>query len=203
MLGSGGRAALIANAMDGSAQRRPHRLVQPPEDPGADLHALGIDTIALDLRHYFGRPEALRRALEGIDLVWAADGDVFVLRRAMRQSGFDDLIVELLDEDRLVYGGSGAGAMVVAPCLGGLEAMGDPEDIPQGYDPAPVRDGLGLIDHVLVPHYRSHHPASAAAERTLRHLAARGLRCRALSDGEVLRWTETRHSELTDSRRIA
>lgn len=203
MLGSGGRAAIIANATDGAAAGRPQRMTLPPDDPAADLGALGIETIPLDLRRYFGRPDALRRALTGVDLVWAADGDVFVLRRAMRQSGFDDLIVELLDEDRLVYGGSGAGAMVAAPCLGGLEAMGDPHDIPEGYDPDPVLDGLGLIDHMLVPHYRSRHPASAAAERTLRHLAARGLRCRALSDGDVLRWTETRHSEVTDSRRIA
>jgi dipeptidase E len=70
--------------------------------------------------------------------------------------------------------------------------MDNPDQAPPGYDPGPVWDGLGLIDHAIVPHYRSPHIASAAAGRVARHLMGRGLRYRALRDGEVIVWTEDR-----------
>ena len=66
-----------------------------------------------------------------------------------------------------------------------------------------IWDGLGLIDHAIVPHYRSPHPESAAAERAVRHLCSRGLRYRALRDGEVIVWTEDRMASVDPARRIA
>ena len=72
------------------------------------------------------------------------------------------------------------------------ELFDDAGAVPHGYDPETVWDGLGLIDHAIVPHYRSPHPETAAAERATRHLAGQGLRYRALRDGEVIVWTENR-----------
>ena len=74
--------------------------------------------------------------------------------------------------------------------------------MPHGCDPEIVWDGLGLIDHAIVPHYRSPHPESAAADRAVRHLCARGLRYRALRDGEAIVWIEDRQATF-DARRIA
>jgi dipeptidase E len=62
---------------------------------------------------------------------------------------------------------------------------------------------LGLIDHAIVPHYRSPHPETAAAERATRHLSSQGLRYRALRDGEVIVWTENRRRMPDLERRIA
>lgn len=81
--------------------------------------------------------------------------------------------------------------------------MIDHLDAPTGYQPEPVWDGLGLIDHAIVPHYRSPHPDSAAAERTTRHLSNQGLRYRALRDGEVIVWAENRRRMPDLERRIA
>jgi dipeptidase E len=79
----------------------------------------------------------------------------------------------------------------------------DADDVPTGYDAETVWDGLGLIDHSIVPHYRSAHPETAAAERVTRHLSAQGLRYRALRDGEVIVWTENRRRMPDLERRIA
>jgi dipeptidase E len=121
----------------------------------------------------------------------------------MKQSGFDDVITRMLDNDEIVYGGFSAGAVVAAPTLAGLQLMDDADDVPPGYEPEPAWDGLGLIDHSIVPHYRSPHPETAAAERAVRHLCGQGLRYRALRDGEVIVWTENRRRMPDLERRIA
>lgn len=203
LLGSGKRAALIENALDLYSEdaREMHR--REVYDPAGELNALGISSTRLDLRRYFGRAEALGTELSNYDLVWAVGGNAFVLRRAMKASGFDDVITRMLDNDEIVYGGFSAGAVVAAPSLTGIELMDDADEVPAGYDQEPVWDGLGLIDHAIVPHFRSPHPETAAAERATRHLSGRGLRYRALRDGEVIVWTENRRRMPDLERRIA
>ena len=129
--------------------------------------------------------------------------NAFVLRRAMKQSGFDDVITGMLERDEIVYGGFSAGAVVATPTLRGIELMDDPAAVPAGYDPEVVWDGLGLIDYSIVPHFRSPHVESAAAERAVRHMMGRGMRYRALRDGEVIVWTETRKRSAETLLRIA
>lgn len=200
---SGKRAALIENALDLYSDEAREMLRREVHDPAAELNALGIATAPLDLRHFFGRPEALRAELSNYDLVWVAGGNTFVLRRAMKASGFDDVITAMLDNDEIVYGGFGAGAVVAAPGLNGMQLFDDKDAVPHGYDTEPVWDGLGLIDHAIVPHYRSPHPETRAAERAARHLSGQGLRYRALRDGEVIVWIENRRRMPDLERRIA
>lgn len=192
LLGSGKRTAVISNALDNISATARAIFRDEVHDPHVELRALGLETEELDLRRYFGNPEGLRQHLDGFDLVWVTGGNAFVLRRAMKQSGFDDLIVDMLDRDDIVYGGSSAGAVVAAPTLRGIELLDDPTEVPAGYEAEPTWDGLGLIDYSIVPHFRSPHPESADAERAVRHLCGRGMRYRALRDGDVIIWTETR-----------
>lgn len=196
LLGSGKRAAVISNALDNISHTARTIFRDEVYDPHVELASLGIETEELDLRRFFGDPEGLREVLRAFDLVWVLGGNAFILRRAMKQSGFDDVITAMLDHDEIVYGGFSAGAVLAAPTLRGIELMDDPTEVPPGYDPEPVWDGLGLIDFSIVPHFRSPHPESASAERAVRHMCGRGMRYRALRDGEVIVWTETRqHSE--------
>jgi dipeptidase E len=203
LLGGGRRAAIIENALDGISPAARAICRVETYDPMYELAALGIAGTSLDLRDYFGRTAALRDTLSTCDLVWVTGGNAFTLRRAMKQSGFDDVIGDMLDADTIVYGGFSAGTVVAAPSLEGIHLMDDPDEVPQGYNPEPVWDGLGLIDHAIVPHYRSPHAESAAADRAVRHLMSRGLRYRALRDGEVIVWTEDRKALAAPERRIA
>lgn len=203
LLGDGRRCAIVSNALDNVSQSARDLFRAEVHDPVAEFASLGIAATELDLRDYFGDPAGLRAALGDVDLVWVMGGNSFILRRAMQQSGFDEVILDLLDADAIVYGGSSAGAVVAAPTLDGIDLMDDPSECPPGYATAPVWDGLGLIDHAIVPHYRSAHAESGAADRAVRHLSARGLRYRALRDGEVIVWTESRRRLSGSEPRIA
>lgn len=203
LLGNGKRAAVIENALDNISPAARDLYRAEAYDPVVELGSLGIAATPLDLRDHFGDPEGLRARLSRFDLVWVTGGNAFVLRRAMKQSGFDDVIVDMLDNDQIVYGGFSAGAVVAAPSLEGIHLMDDPDEAPAGYDRETIWDGLGLIDHAIVPHYRSPHSESAAADRAVRHLCSRGLRYRALRDGEAIVWTEDRMASVDPTRRIA
>jgi len=182
----GRRAAIIENALDGIHADMRARYRREVYDPVADFGSLGIAARLLDLRAYFGQPDALRTSLGEVDLVWVMGGNSFVLRRAMKQSGFDIVIRDMLDADTIAYGGFSAGAVVAGPSLRGLELMDDPFELPDGYDEPPIWSGLGLTPFAIVPHYQSRHPEAAAAEKVVSYMRARRTRFRAISDGEVI-----------------
>jgi dipeptidase E len=186
MAGAGARVGVISNAVDFIPPAEREAYARNVFDPVADFRGHGFEAYDLDLRAYFGRPRALLAELERTRLVWAVGGNAFLLRRAMRQSGFDALAPGLIWAERLVYGGWSAGACVAAPSLRGLEHMDDPAVLAEGYDPEPVWEGLGLIDAAIVPHYRSDHAEAGGAERAAAWMAANGVPHRTLRDGDVL-----------------
>ncbi len=186
MAGPGARTAVVYNAVDfiPAAEREAYR--RNVHDPVAEFRAHGLDAFNLDLRSYFRRPEVLLAELEQTRLVWATGGNAFLLRRAMRQSGFDALAPGLVWAERLIYGGWSAGACVAAPSLRGLDLMDDPQVLADGYDPAVVWEGLGLIDAAIVPHYRSGHAESDAADACAAWMQANKIPHRTLRDGDAL-----------------
>ncbi|WP_416065373.1 Type 1 glutamine amidotransferase-like domain-containing protein [Rhizobium sp. ZK1] len=186
LLNGGRRAAVIQNALDFIPTKARRAYEANIYDPKAELADWGIQAEELDLRQYFGRPNTLRKALAGFDLVWAVGGNAFLLRRAMRQSGFDRIIGELLRQDALVYGGFSAGAVVATPSLKGIDIMDDPQQLAPDYDEAILWDGLGLVDFSIVPHYRSDHDEAEAAEKTVNFLEEAGTPFQPLRDGEVI-----------------
>jgi dipeptidase E len=182
----GARVGVVSNALDDIPLADREAYSRKVHDPLADFRDHGLDAYDLDLRAYFGRPEALLAELERTRMVWAVGGNAFLLRRAMRQSGFDAIAPGLIWADRLIYGGWSAGACVAAPSLRGIDLMDDPTVLAEGYDPAPVWEGLGLIDAAVVPHWRSDHPEAEAAERCAAWMTANRIPHRALRDGDVL-----------------
>lgn len=203
LVGAGGHAAIVSNALDNLPQQAREARREEVYDPARELASLGFSSAELDLRDFFGQKEALSKELIRYDLVWVIGGNAFTLRRAMQKSGFDTVISAMLDRDEIVYGGFSAGAVVAGPSLDGFEIMDDPGELPPGYVNEPVRDGLNLIDFAIIPHYRSPHPEAAAAERCARHFASSKRPFRALRDGEAIVWTGTRAGANGDLRRIA
>src|SRR5438105_6681439 len=95
---------------------------------------------------------ALKRFLSDIDLVWINGGNAFILRRAMKQSGFDMLIKSAVARDEIVYAGFSAAAVIAFDSLKGLELTDDPEDVPSGYNTNIVWEGLGFVPFALAVH---------------------------------------------------
>lgn len=170
--------------------KRPEYLQKETEK----MKAIGLDAEELDLRSYFDDNTGLKSKLKEYGLLWAMGGNSFVLRRAMKVSGFDQIIAKLLTDETLVYGGFSAGAVVATESLHGIELVDDPVSVPEVYDSEVIWDGLGLVNFSFAPHYRSNHPESDAIEEVVKYFEANSMPYKALHDGEVLVMTneETR-----------
>jgi len=177
-----GRVGLVMNALDNRLEARSNWQGRQ----STQLEALGFSVGELDLRRFFGARDALQEALADLDMLWINGGNSFILRRAMRLSGFDDVIKVLLSRDALAYAGFSAAAVVTAPSLRGLEAVDDPEDVPEGYPTEIIWEGLGLLPFAVVVHYRSDHPESAAVENEVALYEREGIPYRTLRDGQAL-----------------
>jgi dipeptidase E len=176
------RAVVVANALDNlSAVRKEHLQGQL-----AELRKLGLEVAELDLREYFGAPHRLAQRLSDVGLIWATGGNTFLMRRAMRYSGFDQYITGRKRDESLVYGGYSAGACVAGPTLRGVECVDLPYASADGYAAEVIWDGLGLIHHSIAPHYKSHHRDSSGAQAMVEYFIENKIPFVALRDGEVL-----------------
>src|ERR1700728_1129982 len=182
LAGSAKRAAIILNALDHRPERRTGWLKEQTDKRTGVVFSV----VELDLRRYFGAPERLKRFLSNIDLVWINGGNTFILRRAMKQSGFDMLIKSAVARDEIVYAGFSAGAVIAFDSLKGLELTDDPKEVPSGYDADIVWEGLGFVPFELAVHFKSAHPESASVDREIAFYEAAGIPYRTLRDGEVL-----------------
>lgn len=151
LIGEPGPVAVIPNACDAFADARQTAV-------GIDLtmlQRLGFRPDVLDLQDFVGRPEALRRALRRFGLVWVRGGNTFVLRAQFARSAADLVLPELLASDNLSYAGYSAGACLLTPDLHGLEIADDPTEVLPTCGIEPIWQGLGLVDHRIVPHVGS------------------------------------------------
>ncbi|MGH8931690.1 MAG: Type 1 glutamine amidotransferase-like domain-containing protein [Egibacteraceae bacterium] len=185
LLRGGRRTALILNADD--YKNTEDRAVSLSREIG-ELESLGLEPIEVDLRDYFGRAEALSAALAGFDLIYVRGGSAFVLRRAFRQSGADELIKDLLARDAVVYAGYSAGPVMLGPTLCGIDGhIDDPTIVPEGYEDAPPTwDCLNVLPYTIAPHYKSDHPESAEIDRSVEYFIENHIPFIALRDGEAI-----------------
>ncbi|WP_277184301.1 Type 1 glutamine amidotransferase-like domain-containing protein, partial [Caballeronia sp. BR00000012568055] len=175
------RAAIVVNGLDHREVARAQWL----ESQTIKLRALGFTVQELDLRQFFGTTDRIGDTLEQFDAVWVNGGNAFILRRAMRQSGFDVAITDLLERDRIVYSGFSAAAVIVSSTLRALDHVSDPNEVPPGYDPTVVWDGLGILPFSLVVHFQSDHPASQAVGEEVSFYERHQMPYRTLKDGEA------------------
>lgn len=172
MLPARARVAVIGNALDAVPAIRPAAVDQEIDA----LSGLGLRADEFDLR----TDDA--RELTSYDGVWVRGGNVFVLREALRSSGADDLLPDLIRSGDLVYAGYSAGACVLAPSLRGLELCDDPSDAGEV-----IWAGLGILDHAIVPHLDSPgHPETDLVARVAAHYDADGTPYTGLADGQAL-----------------
>jgi len=186
MVGKGARAGVISNAADAIPQAARENYLRTVHNPAEELRGHGLDVSDLDLRQYFGRPEALEATLANLDLVWVVGGNTFLLRRAMRQSGFDRVAIPLIEQDKLVYGGFSAGAIAACPSLKGIELMDEPHTLAEGYDPDVIWEGLNLVPFHIVPHYESDHHEAPLADKAAAYMLDQAMPYRTMRDGDVL-----------------
>ncbi|WP_350277015.1 Type 1 glutamine amidotransferase-like domain-containing protein [Kribbella sp. HUAS MG21] len=140
LLPAAARVAVICNAIDAEdpAVRR-----EKVADELRWLTELGLRPEELDLRE--------SADFSPYDGLWVRGGNVFVLRSVMAESGADKTLPELISGEQLVYAGYSAGPCVLAPSLRGLELCDDVSAVRGEV----LWEGLGVLDHAIVPHLDS------------------------------------------------
>lgn len=183
LIGDNKRTVIIANAQDSKlANNRAERVQQEIDS----LTALGLQPEELDLRNYFGETAKLGEVLKDFGFIWVRGGNVFLLRRAFKQSGFDKLLIELLKQDKIAYGGFSAGVCILAPSLKGIELVDPKNEIAEGYDKEIIWSGLGILGYAIAPHYRSDHPESEDIEKCVEYFRTNKIPHKTLRDGEAI-----------------
>lgn len=183
MLG-GKKLAMISNSLDCYSDLERRRNGEQEEIE--EFKKLGIKTEIVDLRDFFANNEELSNKLDEFGGVWVRGGNVFVLRVAMAKSGFDKYIASKTKDDDFVYAGYSAGPCVLGKSLEGFEIVDSPEDLQNAYlGEELIWDGLGLIDFVFVPHYKSDHPESAAIDKEVEYHKKHGHAYKTFRDREV------------------
>jgi dipeptidase E len=176
------KVGLILNALDHNHATRE----KFHTDQSTMLESLGFSVTEIDLRHYFDEPEKLDQALRSLEMLWVNGGNTFILRRALRQSGFDVVGPPLITSEKLMYGGFSAGCAVLHHDLRGIEFSDDPELTPPLYQSAIIWRGLGLIPFSVAVHYQSDHPEADATDREIAYYETHNRPYETLRDGEVL-----------------
>lgn len=167
-----------------------------------DLGALGFEVHELDLRDHSDDDRGLTKQLATCGMVWVTGGNAFVLRSAIRRSGFEAAIPRLLDTTQLVYGGSSAGSVVAGASLRGVELVDPVADLELIGAGEPIWEGLGLVDFTIAPHYESVGSMREGIDAMVLDLQRRRAPYRALKDGQSLIFDEGR-AQLVDRSREA
>jgi dipeptidase E len=178
------KTAFISNALDFSSDLE--RRKKSEQSDIDDLVSVGLDVELVDLRDYFDRQDELEKKLSEFGVIWVRGGNVFVLREAMKRSGFDVILKSLIQKEGILYGGYSAGVCVLAPTLRGIELVDDPNVKPYGNDTETIFEGLNIIDYSIVPHYQSNHPESEKMETVVEYMKKNGIPFKTLKDGEVI-----------------
>ena len=154
------------------------------EDKTKCLADMGFEIKILDLREYFNREQALINDIKKYRCFYVMGGNVFVLRQAMKLSGFDKYIKEISNKEGYLYIGYSAGCCVLSPTLKCLDLVDKPIN-PYNNEPV-IYDGINLIDYVFVPHYKSNHKESEKIDEIVMKLEKNKIKYKTFYDGDVI-----------------
>jgi dipeptidase E len=177
----GVKLAYIGNAKDYLSDKdRNEKVLEHQEQ----FENLGLSFTEIDLRDFF-EEKVPDNILEDFDGIWCAGGNTFLLRSAMYKSGFDNILVEAIQNDSVVYGGSSAGAVIAGPTLRGTDNGDNPDLVEQIYEDEVNWNGLNLIDYVVIPHCGSEW-FGVEASKMEKFLSTEKIQFKKLSDGQVI-----------------
>lgn len=116
------------------------------EEDRKKLVELGYKVEDFDIK---GKDEKqLLEKFKFIDIIFIAGGNTFYLLEKVKESGFNNIIKELLDKG-IVYVGSSAGAVIAGPSIEPIRLLDHPEKAPN----LKSFEGLNIVDFVPLPHF--------------------------------------------------
>jgi len=178
------KVAYIANAMDFASDLERRKKSQ--ETDIDSLKSIWLVPIEINLCDFFGKKDKLENELAKFDVIRVRWWNTFVLRQAMKMSGFDEIIKDYYNNKKdITYGAYSAWVCVLWPTLECLKIVDDPTQKPYG-EYETIRDGLWILDYSIAPHYRSDHFESEDIEKEVQNMIDQKILFKALRDGEVI-----------------
>lgn len=157
------------------------------DDEISKLKSLGYQPELLDLRLYFGKKEKLVEKINSLGGIWISGGNVFVLRQAMYLSGLDSIIIEKSKSDEeFLYSGYSAGICVLTKSLRLFDSVDDPKNFPYENIKDTIWEGLGIFNHLFLPHYKSDNSESDSIGKLVTKCINEKRLFITLKDGEVV-----------------
>ena len=138
---AGSRIACIVTAAKGIAKGSDLSFIDNGLKLARETFGANVDVFDIEMM----QPEEFSKFL-GYDAIWFQGGKTAYLIKALRKTGFDKALPEILK--KVVYIGSSAGSKVCSKVLDSSDwYSGEPE-------PGPAETpGLGLIDFQFYPHF--------------------------------------------------
>jgi len=178
------RTAYISNGLDFSNDLERRKISENSDIE--QLTSIGLEVENFDLRNYFNKQESIEKDLSQYGVIWVRGGNAFVLRQAMSLSGFDKALKNLMGNKEMLYGGYSAGIVVLGPNLHGIEMVDDSSKLPYPDQQDVIWEGLGLVEKIILPHYKSNHPESNLIDLIIERYNKDNTPFIALKDGEAL-----------------
>jgi len=185
LLKQGSKIGYINNSRDWIGVNENNKQLAFTEET-AFLERLGFKCELLDLKEYFGKQELLKEKLDNLDGIWICGGNTFVLRQAMKLSGFDTIFEELKFNEDFVWAGYSAGICILCDSLKYITQVDDANNFPYDGISETIFDGLGIFDYALFPHYKSNHEESELIDQEVERCIKNNWNYKTLKDGEVL-----------------
>ncbi len=193
------KIAIIPNAIDYKTDEEISESINRNKE---NLAALDLEPVTLNLKDYFNKKAELKQFLNTVAGVWVRGGNTFILRQAMKLSGFDNIIKSFKDDKsktNFVYAGYSAGICILAPSLKGLQIVDNPNINPyiktnknthkeanKEEKQETIWEGLDLLDYLILPHYQSDHPESKDINKEVQFCKDNNIKFKTLRDGEVI-----------------
>lgn len=148
------------------------------------LSHIGFDVTIVDLKDYFEKHEELKKICRKFNNICVIGGNVFILREAMKYSGFDKYLKEISKKDNCLYIGYSAGGCVLSQNLDIYKKVDDPVDF---YNKGKIiYDGIRLIDYQFIPHYKSNYHKAYLIDEIVDTCKKENIKYKALKDGEFV-----------------
>lgn len=179
------KIGLINNARDYTTTDHERRIKNQTQEI-EHLNRLGFQAELIDLKDYFHKEAELRDKLKTLGSIFVSGGNTFVLRAAMRLSGFDTILQELSSNPDFLYAGYSAGICILSKDMHYLHVVDQPYDYPFKEIQAPIWEGLGYFDYAFLPHYDSDHPETEDIGKSVDYCINHKILFKALRDGEVI-----------------
>jgi dipeptidase E len=175
------KIVIIPNALDAKGEEK---LQENLKEDIELLKNIGFDVTVIDLKKYFGQYNKLREELLKYNACCVMGGNVFVLNKAMNLSGFDIFLKEKKNDDNYLYIGYSAGSCVLSRNLEKLDIVDEPIKF---YDESNVNyNGLGFVDYVIIPHYKSNYHKANLILEAVEKCKNENIEFKTIQDGEVL-----------------